>query len=74
MSEKIQPSHIEREAYVYIRQSTMQQVRTLGALRNWLGRAPRLRRLLAAVCSGKVGVVLALEASRLARNTATGTI
>ena len=28
MSEKIQPSHIEREAYVYIRQSTMQQVRT----------------------------------------------
>src|SRR6266700_1051008 len=28
MSEKIQPSHIEREAWVYIRQSTMQQVRT----------------------------------------------
>ena len=28
MSEKIQPSHIEREAYVYIRQSSMQQVRT----------------------------------------------
>src|SRR5260370_2710565 len=28
MSEKIQPSHIEREACVYIRQSTMQQVRT----------------------------------------------
>ena len=28
MSEKIQPSHIEREAYVYVRQSSMQQVRT----------------------------------------------
>jgi Resolvase, N terminal domain len=28
MSEKIQPNHIEREACVYIRQSTMQQVRT----------------------------------------------
>ena len=28
MSEKIQPSHIERDAYVYIRQSSMQQVRT----------------------------------------------
>jgi hypothetical protein len=28
VSEKIQASHIEREAYVYIRQSTMQQVRT----------------------------------------------
>jgi hypothetical protein len=27
MSEKIQPMHTEREAYVYIRQSTMQQVR-----------------------------------------------
>jgi len=25
---KIQPSHIERDAYVYIRQSSMQQVRT----------------------------------------------
>ena len=28
MSEKILPSHVEREAYVYIRQSSMQQVRT----------------------------------------------
>jgi DNA invertase Pin-like site-specific DNA recombinase len=28
MSEKIQLIHTEREAYVYIRQSTMQQVRT----------------------------------------------
>ena len=28
MSEKIQPMHTEREAYVYVRQSSMQQVRT----------------------------------------------
>jgi len=28
MSEKIQSMHTEREAYVYIRQSTMHQVRT----------------------------------------------
>src|SRR3984893_1718852 len=97
MSEKIQPSHIEREAYVYIRQSSMQQVRTrlegqrrqydlreraleLGFQRVVVidedqGRSgtgsverPGFGRLLAAVCSGKVGGVLALEASRLARN------
>jgi DNA invertase Pin-like site-specific DNA recombinase len=97
MSEKIKPSHIERDAYVYIRQSSMQQVRTRleGQRRQYdlreralelgfqrvlvidedLGRSgtgsverPGFGRLLAAVCSGKVGGVLALEASRLARN------
>jgi len=97
MSEKIQPSHIEREAYVYVRQSSMQQVRTRleGQRRQYdlreralglgfqrvividedLGRSgtgsverPGFGRLLAAVCSGKVGGVLALEPSRLARN------
>jgi DNA invertase Pin-like site-specific DNA recombinase len=97
MSEKIQPSHIERDAYVHIRQSSMQQVRTRleGQRRQYdlkeralafgfqrvvvidedLGRSgtgsverPGFGRLLAAVCSGKVGAVLALEASRLARN------
>src|SRR3982074_2239612 len=97
MSEKIQPSHIEREACGYIRQSTMQQVRTrlegqrrqydlreraqaLGFPRVVIidedqGRSgtgsverPGFGRLLAAVCSGKVGAVLAFEASRLARN------
>jgi DNA invertase Pin-like site-specific DNA recombinase len=97
MSEKILPSHIEREACVYIRQSTMQQVRTRleGQRRQYdlreraqalgfqrvvvidedLGRSgtgsverPGFGRLLAAVCSGKVGAVLAFEASRLARN------
>lgn len=84
MSEKIQPNHIEREACVYIRQSTMHQVRTrlegqrrqydlreraqaLGFQRVVVidedqGRSgtgsverPGFGRLLAAVCSGKVG-------------------
>jgi len=27
MSEKIQPHHLSRQAYVYVRQSTMNQVR-----------------------------------------------
>jgi DNA invertase Pin-like site-specific DNA recombinase len=90
MSEKIQPSHIEREAYVYIRQSSMQQVRTRleGPRRQYdlreraqelgfqrvvvidedLGRSgtgsverPGLCRLLTAVCSGRVGAVLASD-------------
>jgi DNA invertase Pin-like site-specific DNA recombinase len=97
MSEKIQPMHTEREAYLYIRQSSMQQVRTRleGQRRQYdlreraltlgfqrvvvidedLGRSgtgsverPGFGRLLTAVCNGRVGAVLALEASRLARN------
>src|SRR5579864_1780501 len=97
MSEKINPTHCERSAYVYIRQSTLHQVRNHlesqrrqydleGRARDLgfqhvvivdddLGRSgtgsmerPGFVRLLAAVCSGKVGAVLALEASRLARN------
>jgi len=96
MSEKIQPIHIERDACVYIRQSSMSQVRhhlegqrrqydlreraqSLGFQRvvvidEDLGRSgagsverPGFGRLLAAVCSGQVGAVLALEASRLAK-------
>lgn len=97
MSEKIQPQHLSRQAYVYVRQSTMNQVRnhlesqrrqydlqerarSLGFQRvvvvdDDLGRSatgsverPGFSRLLTAVCSGDVGAVLALEASRLARN------
>lgn len=97
MSEKIQPIHTEREACVYVRQSSMGQVRhhlegqrrqydlreraqSLGFQRvvvidEDLGRTgtgaverPGFGRLLDAVCSGRVGAVLALEASRLARN------
>jgi DNA invertase Pin-like site-specific DNA recombinase len=97
MNEKIQPIHIERDACVYVRQSSMSQVRhhlegqrrqydlreraqSLGFQRvvvidEDLGRSgtgsverPGFGRLLTAVCSGRVGAVLALEASRLARN------
>lgn len=97
MSEKIQPSHLERTAYVYVRQSTMYQVRNnresrrrqyslrqraraLGFGRvevvdDDLGRSgsgsqerPGFARLVGSVCRGEAGAVLALEASRLARN------
>ncbi len=97
MSEKIQAIHIDREACVYVRQSSMQQVRTrlegqrrqydlreraqtLGFQRVVVidedqGRTgtgsverPGFGKLLEAVCSGRVGAVFALEASRLARN------
>ncbi|HSV99040.1 MAG TPA: recombinase family protein [Sedimentisphaerales bacterium] len=97
MNEKIQPHHLDRSAYVYVRQSTMHQVRNslesqrrqyalvqLAQEKNFhrvevidedLGRSgsgsqerPGFERLLGAVCRGEVGAVLALEASRLARN------
>src|ERR1700746_2492846 len=97
MSEKLTPSHLQRAAYVYVRQSSMHQVqhhregqrqqyalaeraRALGfaqvvTVDEDLGRSgsgkverPGFGRLLEAVCAGAVGAVLALEASRLARN------
>jgi len=97
MTDKIQAMHLEKAAYVYVRQSKMHQVRQhqesrrrqyglesrasqLGFTRiividDDLGRSgtstqdrPGFGRLLAAVCDGQVGAVLALEASRLARN------
>jgi DNA invertase Pin-like site-specific DNA recombinase len=97
MSDKITPRHLEREAAVYVRQSTLYQVRhhqesqrrqyaladrarALGfrevvVIDDDLGRSGTgtverkgFARLLEAVCSGRVGAVLALEASRLARN------
>ncbi len=97
MNDKITPAHRERAAYVYIRQSTLHQVRhnleskrrqydlklraqelgfhqvevideDLGVSGTGAKERPGFARLLAAVCEGKVGAVLALEASRLARN------
>ena len=97
MSEKLQPEHLQRAAYVYVRQSTAQQVRAhregqqrqyaladrarqLGFTRvividEDLGRSgsglvdrPGFGQLLTAICGGEAGAVLALEASRLARN------
>jgi DNA invertase Pin-like site-specific DNA recombinase len=97
MNEKIKPHQLQRTAYVYVRQSTPQQVRNHRESRErQYGLAERARalgfqavvvidedsgrsgggtqerpgfgRLLSAVCQGLAGAVLALEASRLARN------
>ena len=97
MKEKIRPEHLQRAAYLYIRQSTAHQVRfhlegqkrqyglsqrarelgftqvvvideDLGRSGSGLQERPGFGRLLAAVCQGAVGAVVALEASRLARN------
>ena len=93
---RITPDHLTRSAYVYIRQSTADQLqhnhesrrrqygladraRQLGwndvvVIDDDLGRSgsgisrPGFERLLAAICEGRVGAVLAIEASRLARN------
>jgi DNA invertase Pin-like site-specific DNA recombinase len=97
MSEKIRDEHLKRAAYVYIRQSSSQQVRfhlegqkrqyglaerarqlgfhevvvideDLGRSGSGVQERPGFGRLLAAVCEGLAGAVVALEASRLARN------
>jgi DNA invertase Pin-like site-specific DNA recombinase len=93
---KITPEHLARSAYVYVRQSTADQLvnnhesrrrqyalvdraRTLGwtsveTIDNDLGRSgsgvarPGFEKLLAAICEGRVGAVVSIEASRLARN------
>ena len=93
---KINPEHLTRGAYVYVRQSTTDQLRhnhesrrrqyaladrarTLGwtevvVIDDDLGVSaggvarPGFERLLAAICSGQVGAVVSIEASRLARN------
>src|ERR1700726_2462228 len=93
---KITADHLGRGAFVYIRQSTADQLvhnhesrrrqygladraRQLGwaivrDIDDDLGRSgggiarPGFERLLAAICEGRVGAVLAIEASRLARN------
>jgi DNA invertase Pin-like site-specific DNA recombinase len=93
---KITPEHLSRQAFVYVRQSTQDQLqhnhesrhrqygladraRKLGwsdtvVVDDDLGRSgggiarPGFERLLVAICEGRVGIVLALEASRLARN------
>ncbi len=93
---KIMPDHFARQAVVYIRQSTADQVinnresqrrqyglaeraRQLGwndvvVIDDDLGRSgsgtarPGFEKLLAAICEGRVGAVVSIEASRLARN------
>ena len=97
MNDKISAKQLERAAYVYIRQSSLQQVRNnlesgrrqyalqdrarelgfeevvvidddLGISGAGHHERPGFGRLLTAVCDGRVGAVLAMEASRLARN------
>lgn len=93
---KITAEHLARDAYVYVRQSTPDQLlnnpesrrrqyalasraRSLGwenviVIDDDLGRSgsgqlrPGFERLIAAICAGSAGAVLAIEASRLARN------
>lgn len=93
---KVTTDHLARSAYIYIRQSTADQLthnhesrrRQYGLVNRakqlgWtdvevidddLGRSgggvarPGFERLLAAICEARVGAVLAIEASRLARN------
>src|SRR3954447_22836229 len=93
---QITPDHLARGAYVYVRQSTPDQLlhnpesrrrqyalaeraRQLGwtevvVIDDDLGRSgggvsrPGFERLLLAICEGRIGAVLAVEASRLARN------
>ena len=93
---RISPEHLARGAYVYVRQSTADQLRNnhesrrrqyaladrarslgwaevvvidddLGVSAGGVAR-PGFERLLAAICSGQVGAVVSIEASRLARN------
>lgn len=93
---KITADHLARSAYVYVRQSTLEQVqhnqesqrrqygladraRDLGwtdvvvvdddlAISGAGVRRPGFERLLAAICEGRIGAVLTIEVSRLARN------
>ncbi len=93
---RITPEHLARGAFVYVRQSTTDQIlhnhesrrrqdaladraRALGwaaveVIDDDLGRSgsgiarPGFEKLLAAICAGRVGAVVSIEASRLARN------
>jgi DNA invertase Pin-like site-specific DNA recombinase len=97
MIDKITHLHLEREAYVYVRQSSGHQVRNhkesqklqyqlkdrarelgfhsvvvidddLGVTGTGTRERPGFARLLSNLCEGRVGAVLASEASRLSRN------
>lgn len=101
LGSKVTASHLGRDAYVYVRQSTLTQVREnleslerqyeLGFRAQALGWAPRqvividedlgrsgaeaslregFKNLVADVGLGKVGLILGIEVSRLARNNA----
>src|SRR5215217_3849714 len=72
VSAKIGPVHLGRDAYVYVRQSTLTQLRVIDAD---LGRSGAdatgrqgFKDLVADVGLGRVGIVFGIEVSRLARN------
>jgi DNA invertase Pin-like site-specific DNA recombinase len=93
---RITPEHLGRGAFVYVRQSTTDQLlnnhesrrrqyalveraqalgwNTVEVIDDDLGRSgsgvarPGFEKLLAAICEGRVGAVVSIEASRLARN------
>jgi excisionase family DNA binding protein len=93
---RIMPEHLARGAFVYVRQSTADQLlnnhesrrrqyaladrakalgwTTVEVIDDDLGRSgsgiarPGFEKLLAAICEGRVGAVVSIEASRLARN------
>ncbi len=97
MSQKITAEHLSRIGAVYVRQSTMTQVKEnlesqrrqyeladlarklgfqevividedLGSSGSGMVERPGFQRLVAEVCTSKVGAVFCIEASRLARN------
>lgn len=96
MMSRITPEHLARGAIVYVRQSSMHQVRHNTGSQEWQydlrARArslgwqettvidedpglsgggtvrPGFQRMLEAVCRNEVGVILAVDATRLARN------
>jgi DNA invertase Pin-like site-specific DNA recombinase len=101
LGSKLRPAHLRRDAYVYVRQSTLTQVRehteSLERQYELAGRAQALgwtagqvvvidedlgrsgadataregfKNLVADVGLGKVGIILGIEVSRLARNNA----
>ena len=93
---RITPEHLYRGAFVYVRQSTADQVlnnhesrrrqyglvgraqalgwKAVEVIDEDLGKSgagiarPGFEKLLAAICEGRVGAVVSIEASRLARN------
>src|SRR5881628_3632668 len=65
---KITASHLSRAAVIYVRQSTLAQVeRNSGSV---TGQRAGFEGMVAEVALGQVGIILALEASRLARDNA----
>src|SRR5215469_15243644 len=66
---KIRPDHLARQALIYIRQSTLMQVRThTGSTTRQYDLVARVHDLVADVGRKRAGAVCCLEASRLARS------